>query len=125
MGIRDIPARFEDFERYSEDYEARRYRFTEANRAVGVATVELFAGWFPRPLRPLVRQAIYALLDAPARRAFDFPTANPVIAALVIGAMKARAVALRFLPRRRRPLLRTAMSQRTYPTGYTIERLGP
>jgi hypothetical protein len=125
MGIRDIPERLEDFQRYSEDYEARRYRFTEANRAVGAATVELFAGWFPRPLRPLVRQAIYALLDAPARRAFGFPAANPVIATLVIGAMKARAVVLPFLPRRRRPLLRTAMNQRTYPKGYTIETLGP
>ena len=125
MGIRDIPERFEDFQRYSADYEARRYRFTEANRAVGAATVELFAGWFPRPLRPLVRQTIYALLDAPARGAFGFPSANPVIAALVIGAMKARAAALRFLPRRRRPLLRTAMTPRTYPKGYTIETLGP
>jgi hypothetical protein len=125
MGIRNIPERFEDFQHYSEDYEARRYRFTEANRAVGAATVELFAGWFWHPLRPLVRQAIYALLDAPARRAFGFPAANRVIRALVIGAMKARAVALRFLPRRRRPLLRTAMTQRTYPKGYTIENLGP
>jgi hypothetical protein len=125
MGIRDIPARYEDFERYSEDYEARRYRFTEANRAVGAATRDLFAGWFPRLLRPVVRQAIYALLDAPARRAFGFPNANPVIAALVIAAMKARAIALRFWPRRRRPLLRTAMTHPTYPKGYEIETLGP
>jgi hypothetical protein len=125
MGIRDIPARFEDFERYSVEYEARRYRFTEANRAVGAATVELFAGWFPRPLHPLVRQAIYALLDEPARRAFGFPAANPVIAALVVGAMKARALALRVWPRRRRPSFRTAMTHPTYPGGYRIETLGP
>jgi hypothetical protein len=125
MGIRDIPGRLEDFARYSEDYEARRYRFTEANHAVGAATVELFAGWFPRPLRPLVRQAIYALLDAPARRAFGFLDANPVISALVVVAMKARAVALRFWPRRRRPSLRTAMTHPSYPKGYEIETLGP
>ena len=125
MGIRDIPARFEDFERYSTEYETRRYRFTEANRAVGQATVNLFAGWFPRPMHPLVRQAIYALLDAPARRAFGFPDANPVIGALVIASMKARALALRFWPRRRRPLLRTAMTHPTYPSGYEIETLGP
>ena len=125
MGIRDIPKRFEDFERYSTDYEARRYRFTEANRAVGAATVALFAGWFPRPLRPPVRQAIYALLDAPARRAFGFPDANPMISALVVAAMKARAAALRFWPRRRRPLLRTAMTHPTYPKGYEIGTLGP
>ena len=125
MGIRDIPARFEDFERYSAEYEARHYRFTEANRAVGSATVELFASWFPRPLRVLVRQAIYALLDAPARRAFGFPDANPVIGALVIAAMKVRALALRFWPRRRHPSLRTAMTHPTYPKGYSIDTLGP
>jgi hypothetical protein len=125
MGIEHIPTDFGSFETFSADYEARRYRFTEANRAVGAATVELFAGWFPRPLHPLVRQAIYALLDAPARRAFGFPDANPVISALVMAAMKVRAVALRFLPRRRRPSLRTSMKHRTYPQGYEVERLGP
>ena len=125
MGIRDIPARYEDFQRYTVDYEARRYTFTEANAAVGAATRELFAGWFPRPLRPLVRQAIYALLDEPTRRAFGFPEPNPVIAALVVAAMRVRAVALRFLPRRREPLLRTAMTHPTYPKGYEIDRLGP
>jgi hypothetical protein len=107
------------------EYEARRYVFTEANRAVGSATVELFAGWFPRPLHPLVRQAIYALLDEPARRAFGFPAPNPIVSALVIFAMQARAIALRFLPRRRRPSLRTAMTHPTYPQGYEIGKIGP
>jgi len=125
MGITDIPADFTTFQNFSADYEARRYRFTDANRAVGAATVELFAGWFPRPLHPLVRQAIYALMDEPTRRAFGFPNANPVVSALVMATMKARAVALRFLPRRRRALLRTAMTHPTYPAGYSIERIGP
>jgi hypothetical protein len=48
-----------------------------------------------------------------------------VIGALVIGAMKVRAVALRFWPRRRHASLRTAMTHPTYPNGYDIERLGP
>jgi hypothetical protein len=125
MGITDIPAEFTTFQTFSADYEARHYRFTEANRAVGAATVELFAGWFPRPFHPLVRQAIYALMDAPTRRAFGFPDAFPAINALVMAAMKVRAVALRFLPRRRRPSLRTAMTHPTYPKGYEIETLGP
>ena len=125
MGIEDIPADYTTFQRFSADYEARRYRFTEANRAVGAATVELFAGWFPRPFHPLVRQAIHALMDAPTRRAFGFPDANPVISALVTAAMKARAVGLRVLPRRRRPSLRTAMTHPTYPREYEIETLGP
>jgi hypothetical protein len=39
--------------------------------------------------------------------------------------MKARAVALRFWPRRRRSSLLTAMTHPTYPKGYQIGRLGP
>jgi hypothetical protein len=99
MGIEDIPA----------DY----------------ATRELFAGWFPRPLRPVVRRAIYALPDDTTRRAFGFPAPNPVINGLVIVAMKARAIALRFFPRRRRPSLRTEMTHPTYPKGYDVRTLGP
>ena len=35
MEIQDIPERYEDFERFNLDYEARHFRFAEANRAVG------------------------------------------------------------------------------------------
>ena len=63
MNIRDIPVGYDDFERFNEDYEREHYRYTEANRRVGAATRELFASWFPRFLAPVVRSAIYALLD--------------------------------------------------------------
>ena len=125
MGIKGIPERYADFERFSTDYEARRYTFTEANRAVGDATRDLFAGWFPFPVRPLVRQAIYALLDEPTRRAFGFPDANPFIARVVLGALRARAVLQRFAPARREPSLRTSMKRPTYPRGYDIDKIGP
>jgi hypothetical protein len=125
MGIRDIPERYADFERFNTDYEARRYRFTEANRAVGAATRDLFAGWFPFPLRPLVRQAIYALLDEPARKAFGFPEPNRVVARALLGVMRARAWALRRAPRRAQPALRTKLRRPTYPQGYDIDKLGP
>jgi hypothetical protein len=36
-----------------------------------------------------------------------------------------RGRALRLLPPRRRPKLRTALSRRSYPAGYSIEELGP
>jgi hypothetical protein len=73
MNIRDIPASFEAFERFNRDYERQHYRFTEANQRVGAATRELFVRWFPRRLAPLVRSAIYALLDDLLREAFGFP----------------------------------------------------
>jgi mpaB/rubber oxygenase-like protein len=125
MGIQNIPERYADFERFSTDYEARRYTFTEANRAVGAATRDLFAGWFPFPLRPLVRQAIYALLDEPTRKAFGFPEPNPFIARMVLNALRARAFLQRFAPARREPSLRTSMKRPTYPNGYDIDKIGP
>lgn len=53
MGIRDIPADYESFAAYHRDYEATRHVFRESNRRIGEATRELFASWFPSPLRPL------------------------------------------------------------------------
>ena len=125
MGIRDIPEGYADFERFNVAYEARRYRFTEANGAVGAATRDLFERWFPLPLRPLVRQAIYALLDEPTRKAFGFPEPNRLVASAVLGALRARASLLRHAPRRRQPSLRTGMKHPTYPRGYDIDKLGP
>src|SRR5262245_53933678 len=55
MNIRDIPDSFEKFEAYNRAYEDEHFRYTESNRRVGEATLAMFAAWFPRPLRPLVR----------------------------------------------------------------------
>lgn len=41
---------------YQRDYEATHYRYQKSNRRVGEATRGLFASWFPRPLRSLVRR---------------------------------------------------------------------
>jgi hypothetical protein len=125
MGIRDLPESYAAFERYNIDYERRHYRFTEANRRVRAATVEMFARWFPSPLRPLVRRAIYALLDDAVIDGFGFPRPSPMMCRLVTGTLRLRARLLRWLPRRREPRLRTEMRHRSYPRGYRIEELGP
>jgi hypothetical protein len=125
MNIKEIPETFEDFERYNEAYERERFRYTESNQRVGAATREMFAGWFPRPLRPLVRQAIYALLEDRLLDAFGFPRPSSGWRQLVRGALRLRALALRWLPARRHPLLRTEMKPRSYPQGYRLEEIGP
>ncbi|HUG91178.1 MAG TPA: oxygenase MpaB family protein [Planctomycetaceae bacterium] len=125
MSIRDIPAEYETFERFNREYERQHYRFTETNQRVGAATRDLFVSWFPRVLSPLVRSAIYALLDEPLIEAFGFPRPSRVMRRLIPAALRLRARAVRFLPPRRRPRLRTAMTHRAYPAGYEIERLGP
>ncbi|HEX6442357.1 MAG TPA: oxygenase MpaB family protein [Stellaceae bacterium] len=125
MGICDIPADYAEFERYNTEYERQHYRYTEANQRVGGATVELFASWFPRLSRPLVRRAIYALLEDAVIDGFGFPRPSPAMRRLVETALRLRARFVRWLPARRRPRLRTEMRHRSYPRGYAIEELGP
>jgi hypothetical protein len=125
MSIKDIPERYEDFEQYNVTYEREHFRFQESNRRVGQATLEMFASWFPGLLRPLVRQAMYALMDDAIITGFGFPRPSPLMRRLVEGGLKLRALALRVWPARRTPHLRTAGRQRSYPKGYRIEELGP
>jgi len=125
MGIRELPDDVAAFERFNVDYERQRFRFTEANRSVALATREMFAGWGPRLLKPLVRRAIDGLLDEPLRSAFGLAPAPRWLAATTVAALRARAALLRLLPKRRRPRLRTRIARADHPNGYTIESLGP
>lgn len=125
MNIRDVPADYEQFERFNREYERQHFRFTEANARVGSATRELFVGWMPRPFAPVVRRVIYALLDDPLINAFGFPRPSRLMRRWVVGGLRLRARVLGWLPARRRPRLRTEMRHPTYPGGYAIEQLGP
>ena len=73
MNIREIPATYEAFERFNVDYERVHFRFSETNQRVGAATRDLFLGWFPGPLRPMIRPAIYAMMGDTLIDAFGFP----------------------------------------------------
>jgi len=125
MKLRDLPEDYDRFERFNIDYEAANLRFTPANRRVALATREMFAGWFPAVVRPLVRSAINGLLDEPLLKAFDLEPAPPWLRRSAQLALKGRARMLRWLPKRRRPRLRTELPRADYPQGYRIESLGP
>jgi hypothetical protein len=125
MNMNDLPEDYESFERYNVEYERERLRRVASNARVGSATREMFANWFPRPVRPLVRRAIYALMEPYLLDAFGFPCPSGLTRSLVIGGLKLRAAVVRWLPARRTPRLRTALPHRTYPSGYQIEELGP
>jgi hypothetical protein len=125
MNIKDIPTDYRAFEQFNREYEQAHFRFTEANRRVGTATRELFVGWFPWLLSPVVRAAIHAMLDDALIATFGFPRPSRFMRGLVRGVLRLRARTIRFLPSRRQPRLRTATPNRTYPGGYTIEQLGP
>ncbi|MBE2257734.1 MAG: DUF2236 domain-containing protein [Candidatus Accumulibacter sp.] len=125
MSIRDIPEDYAEFERYSRQYETDNFRCTAASQRVALATRDLFAAWFPALLRPLVRSSIHALLDPPLLAAFALRPAPRWLAWLAESALRARARALRWLPKRRQAKLRTQVPRPDYPAGYQIESLGP
>jgi hypothetical protein len=125
MNIKDIPADYKAFERFNVAYEREHFRYAETNASVGAATRDMFLSWFSRPLRPLVRLAIDALMDEPLLTAFGFPRPSPSLRRLVEGALRLRGRAVRLLPARRRPVIRTELKHRSYPHGYFIEELGP
>jgi hypothetical protein len=124
MGIRDIPADYEAFERFNVDYERTHFRPNPGSRRVAEATMRLFAGWAPPPFRGLVPPAMRALMDEPLLRALEMPAPPRWVRRLVESALWLRGKLAGLFPRRR-PLLRTSRSVRTYPKGYQIEQIGP
>lgn len=126
MRIKDIPDSYVEFEEFKVRYERERYRFTESGRRVADATMDMFMAWFlPRPLRPLGRPFLLALLDEPLLDAFRYPRPPAALRRLVEGQLRLRSRVVRMLPERRRPKMRTALRHRTYRQGYEIEVLGP
>jgi len=117
MGIRDIPAGFAEFQAFKREYERLTFVYAPTNREIGEYTVELFASWFPRLLRPAARLGVRGMLDEPMLRAFGFAPAPRWVSGLAHAALRARAGALRFAPPRRRSVLGAAPHNRSYP-GY-------
>jgi hypothetical protein len=125
MAIRDLPEEFEAFERYYDEFPLQHYQFAPENRALAVATRDLLLGWYlPRPLWPLGRPFVHALMDDRLLEAVGLPRPHPVVRRIAEGAVRLRSRVVRRLPARRRPRLITAGPHPTYPEGYAIEDLG-
>lgn len=119
MGIRDIPTSFQDFHRFKLEYERTRFTYSDDNHAIGRYTLDLFASWYPRILRPGVEKVVYSLLDERMRRAFGFPAGSPRVRATAEGALRLRSAVVRRLPKRRVSLSAGTATNRTYP-GYPV-----
>jgi hypothetical protein len=125
MAIREIPASYEEFERFNEEYERREFRHTEASQRVGSSTRDMFLAWFPGLPRRFGSQAIYALMDDRLLAAFGFPQPPRAVRVAVETALRARARAVALLPPRRHPRLRTRRRTRSYGRKWRLEELGP
>ena len=125
MNIKDSPATHQEFAAYLDAYEHEHFAFSPGGRAVADATLGLLLGFYPRPLRGLLRRLTLALLDRPLRDAFAFPHPGPVTQAVADAGLRARAVVERRLPPRRKPrYVRQLREFAIYPGGYTVDELG-
>lgn len=125
MGIKNIPPSLEAFDQFNRDYERQHFVNNPHSEAVARDTVRVFTDWFPAFLRPAVRWSIYALLDDPLRETFGFPKAPRWLTWTLFKLMCVRAGLMRLLPPRRTPFSLTRHRNRSYPTGYTLDQLGP
>ncbi len=125
MNIKDMPADYRAFEALLDDYEREHFAFSPGGRAVSDATLALLVGFYPRPVRGLLRRVTLALLDTPLREAFRYPDPGRAARTLTAGGLRVRAAIERRLPARRNPIhVRERREFAIYPGGYRVEDLG-
>jgi hypothetical protein len=125
MAIRDLPESYEELERFNVEFERERFAYSDGGHRIAAATRDLFLDWFPGLPKPLGRQFVYALLDAPLLDALGFPQPAVRVRRAAEAAVRARSRVVGLLPTRRSPRLRTLERHRSYPHGYELEELGP
>lgn len=126
MGIKDLPADYEGYERLLDEYEAERFEFAPENRRVAEASLRIVENWHPSFVRPLVRRVNVAMLDEPLREALGLPRQPRWLSRLLDRMLRVRAHVLRLVvpPRpESRPYVHDP--SRTYPFGYSLADLGP
>ena len=125
MGIRDIPQDYEELERFNVEFERDNFAYTEEGHRVAGATRDMFLDWFPGLPKRVGRPLVHALLDPELLEALGLPAPAPRLRAVAEASLRGRSRALRVMPPRRRPRLRTLERHRAYPDGYQLEQLGP
>jgi hypothetical protein len=126
MNIKNIPDTYEALEQFNIDYEANHFKYADSNQHIGRATVNLLLGWFlPPALYWLGQPFVFAMMDDRLSEAFNFPKQPEFLRKLVAFNLRMRGRIIRLLSPRRQPRLLTQIKNRTYPTGYEIEKLGP
>ena len=126
MAIKDIPATLAELEGFNAAYERDRFAPTEAGARLAQAQQNVFLAWFPFVPNRIGARGISALLDPHVVDTLGLVPATRAERAAAAAAVRLRGLMVRSLPARRRPRLRTTgRRRRTYPSGYTIEELGP
>jgi hypothetical protein len=125
MGIKDIPADYNSFERFNRQHEQDHFRFAESNRIIGDATINLLLSFYlPSPAYPLGRNFLYALMDDLLLEAMNYPRPHAFTRKIIRLGLNIRKQVLRYTRERTTPHRGTARRRKTYPEGYRIEELG-
>ncbi|WP_243059351.1 oxygenase MpaB family protein [Nocardioides sp. SR21] len=125
MNIKDVPETYAGFEELMDSYEAEHFAYDEGARQVADSTLALMQTFYAKPLQKPAGLFARALMDQPLRDAFRYDAPPLAVQSLSRAALKARGVALRAFPARRRPKLIEDISWiRSYPDGYDVEQLG-
>ena len=127
MSIADRPHSYEDAEARLVEYEQRELAPSPAGAELTAAVLKVLRNRLPTPARPFAAQITSALVgDAAVSAALSLPAPRPWFGVpLLVGAAGRRRVE-RLRPPPDRPSFWPGRAAGTvYPTGYTIEQLGP
>jgi len=128
MGIKDVPATYDDLVAFARDYENRHFAATDSSRRLAAAAMHISADMLPavlrRPLAPLMRRFSLALLDSPLLDATGLPRPTARDRRVATGVLRLRARVLRVAPPRPddRP---HRLELASYPHGHTLTDVGP
>ncbi|TWP45811.1 DUF2236 domain-containing protein [Lentzea tibetensis] len=126
MGIRDLPASYDEYAAFKEAYEEQHFVYSPTNREIGQYTLDLFCSWYPYVPRSWTARAAVSLLDDRMIAAFGFTPAPAWLGRLARAGLRFRSLIVRALPPRRRLKLTSApnRSYPGYPEGYSVDDLG-
>jgi hypothetical protein len=127
MNIDSMPGTYAEAEQFFDRYEATHVAPSPEGKQLMDATVQVFQGRLPRPLRPLAGQIISAMLDdGRLVSALGLPRATWLSRTALKGGL-----AIRNAIRRRRPLEQKPhftpgkAGSSLYPDGYSLGQIGP
>ncbi|MCH9719138.1 MAG: DUF2236 domain-containing protein [Actinomycetia bacterium] len=125
MGIKDIPADYQEFGDLMDDYEGQHFRTNPASRRVADATLNLLTSFYPRPLMPLVQAAARSMMDPPLLAALAYQRPPTAFYRATHALLAARGRILRLFPARRTGALAENYARmRSYPGGFALQDLG-
>ncbi|KAJ8324631.1 hypothetical protein QVD99_002653 [Batrachochytrium dendrobatidis] len=141
MGITDIPGSYPEVVAYIEEYEKANFCYTDQNRQVANATIEVFLAPFPKCMHSFGHKAAHALCPPNLCEAMGFEKSSKLLKSTLEGALSLMGLVTRlFCFPRSQPKHRTGefpnpngsycprfamYDKQLYKEGYFIGKLGP